>query len=63
MSRCKHFMSKEPRRKVNDDPVQAYFLKMRDTPLLSREEEIILAKRIDEPLSKKDADKAKEELI
>lgn len=47
----------------NDDPVQTYFLKMRDTPLLSREQEISIAKRIEEPVNDLDAKRARDELI
>lgn len=57
--------NKEPKRSRSgsDDPVQTYFLKMRDTPLLTREEEIAIAKRIEEPTSPQDADRARNELI
>lgn len=56
---------KEPKvKKVQgDDPIQTYFHKMRDSSLLTREQEVAIAMRIEEPTSKRDADKAREELI
>ena len=63
MKRTKECGTMKEGKTSGDDPIQAYFQKMRSSALLTREQEIAIAMRIEEPTSKRDADKAREELI